>query len=213
MKIKTATKNILTGLSLAILLSACSTSTATQAPLSKKPTVDAKKDEKPIVEKKEIIVEKKVIETKIVYVTKYDKLVIGQVENAYIPAIDATLKARIDTGATTTSINALNIKGFERDGKKWVRFDLIDSKGKSFTKKYPVSRMVNIKRHGAKDQSRFVIKLRVNISSSSQLIDVSLTDRSKFIYPVLIGRNFLNGVALVDVAKKYTKKPIKKENK
>jgi len=50
--------------------------------------------------------------------------------------------------------------------------------------------------------------MRINVAKSSQLIDVTLTDRSKFSYPVLIGKNFLTGLILVDVSKKYTQEPI-----
>lgn len=210
MKSRTAIRNVLTSLALVLMLTACSSTDP--LPPKKEQLIKQNESVNKQKETKEIEI-REVIKTKTVYITKYDKLLIGQVEKAYLPVINSTLDARIDTGATTTSINAINIKGFERDGKKWVMFDLVDAKGNLHTKKYPVSRMVNIKRHGTKDQTRFVIKLRINISSSSQLIEVSLTNRSKFNYPILIGRNFLNGIAVVDVSKKYTKNPIKNEKK
>lgn len=136
-------------------------------------------------------------------------LIIGEAEHVYLPIAKTKLKARIDSGATTTSINALNIKVFERDGKKWVKFDIEDENKKLHTKKLPLFQIVNIKRHGAEDQKRPVVKLRINLGTSSQLIRVSLTDRSKFTYPVLIGRNFLTGAAIVDVSKKYSIEPTK----
>ena len=37
-----------------------------------------------------------------------------------VPAI----KARIDTGATTSSIHAVNIKSFEKSGQDYVSFDV-----------------------------------------------------------------------------------------
>eukprot|EP01029_Cantina_marsupialis_P021399 TRINITY_DN51191_c0_g1_i1.p2 TRINITY_DN51191_c0_g1~~TRINITY_DN51191_c0_g1_i1.p2 ORF type:complete len:234 (+),score=59.73 TRINITY_DN51191_c0_g1_i1:460-1161(+) len=172
--------------------------------------VEEEKPEPKIPEPKVIIKEK----TKIVVVEKPvtggSKIVAGSEEHVYIPSVDLTLKARIDTGATTTSLHALDIKEFERDGKKWVKFKLETPKGKLIDKSLPVEREVNIKRHGAAVQKRYVIKLRINLGSTSELIDVSLTDRSNFSFPVLIGRNYLNGYVVVDVSKKYVTKPKKK---
>jgi hypothetical protein len=134
-------------------------------------------------------------------------LIIGGEEHVYLRIVKTKLKARIDSGATITSISALNIKIFERDGKKWVKFDLEDENKKLHTIKLPLFQMINIKRHGSKYQKRPIVKMRINLGTSSQLIRVSLTDRSKFTYPVLIGRNFLTGTAIVDVSKKYSIEP------
>ena len=51
------------------------------------------------------------------------KIIIGAVEKVRLLPPNVVLKARIDTGAKTTSIDAQNIIPFERDGKEWVRFD------------------------------------------------------------------------------------------
>jgi hypothetical protein len=132
---------------------------------------------------KKIIIKKPVI--------KDSMIVIGTAEKVYIPSSDILLKAKIDTGATTTSIHALNIKEFERDGNKWI---------------------VKIKRHGTKNQKRYVVQMKINLANISQLVEVSLTNRSKFTYPVLIGKNYLNGLFLVDVSKKYITKPKMSKN-
>lgn len=141
----------------------------------------------------------------------YPKMVIGQMEYVYLPSIKTTFKARVDTGATTTSIHALNIKEFERDGQRWVSFDFVKKKEK-VAMQLPISRVINIKRHETKNQKRYVVKMRLNLSKSSQVIDVSLTNRGNFTFPVLIGRNFLNGIAIVDVSRRYTSKPIRSEH-
>lgn len=51
-------------------------------------------------------------------------VVLGAVENIQLEKIDQRYSARIDTGSTTSSLNAINIKEFEREGKRWVRFNL-----------------------------------------------------------------------------------------
>lgn len=143
--------------------------------------------------------------------TENKKILIGSKEYVYIPAIKVIYKARIDTGATTTSIHALEIEEFMQDGQKWVKFKLSDEKGNLIENSLRVERMVSIKRHEAKDQKRYVVKMRINLDKISQVVDVSLTDRSKFTFPLLIGRNFLNGNFIVDVSKSYLTKPTKEK--
>ncbi|MCF6340763.1 MAG: RimK/LysX family protein [Sulfurimonas sp.] len=141
----------------------------------------------------------------------YKRPIIGQLENVYLPELKITLKSRIDTGATTTSIDAKNIVAFERDGKKWVRFDILDSNNKSITLKKKIEKSITVKRHQTQGQRRYVVKMRLNISNLSIYGNISLTDRSNYKFPILIGRNFLQGNAIVDVSLQYTKKPTKVE--
>jgi len=136
--------------------------------------------------------------------------VIGQREYVTVLPQEYRYRARIDTGATTCSISALDIERFERDGEKWVRFRFpLPSKDpkaplkKSDVQEYPISRDVNIKRHGAADQIRPAIKLHVTLGSFDGRIEFTLTDRSKYEFPVLVGRNLLTGNALVDVSQSY----------
>ncbi len=134
-----------------------------------------------------------------------NKTVIGETEWVYISKVKQNFKARIDTGAATSSINAVNIQHFERDGKKWIRFntshsedevdDLIEAK---------VVRTARIRQSSFEEESkRPVIELYVRIGDIAHLTEFSLTDRQKMEFPVLIGRNFLRDVILVDVAKKF----------
>ncbi len=142
-------------------------------------------------------------------VNDFDKLIIGELEEVYLPIHKIGLKARIDTGASTTSVHALDIVAFERDGKKWVRFDMPDRLGVRRTIKRPIERSVRIKRHGMESQERYVVKMRLNLSSVSKFVEVSLTDRTNYKYPVLIGRNYLTDGIIVDVSKRFTKKPVR----
>lgn len=195
---------------LTVIFIGCSAASKTEQMDTQEPKLEEPK-EKIIIKEKIVYKEKKVP----VYITKEpkqkdSKIILGNYEYVYIPSENLKLKAKIDTGATTTSLHAINIKAFERDGKKWVKFTLENEKGELINKALPISRIVYIKRHGAKNQKRYVVQMRINVANSSQLVDVTLTDRSKFSYPVLIGKNFLTGMVLVDVSKKFTQEPIKK---
>jgi hypothetical protein len=135
------------------------------------------------------------------------KKIIGALEYIRLVPPNLVLKARIDTGAKTTSVDARNIIPFERDGKQWVRFVCMDGK-KEHTIERKVLKVVQIKRHGTEAQDRYVVNMRIVLGDVSQLIPVNLNDRVAYQYPVLIGRNFLRDFFIVDVAKKYQFKPM-----
>ena len=130
--------------------------------------------------------------------------IIGEIENVTFKSKDLRLKARIDTGATTSSIGALDLQPFERDGKKWLRFTVKDPVIERFVDfERPVVRIAEIKRHGAEAQKRPVVKMKVMLGDVEMEREFSLTDRSKYTFPVLIGRNVLSGKFLVDVNRKF----------
>ena len=129
---------------------------------------------------------------------------IGQIEYVDILPEGIRQKARVDTGAETTSLGAFDIEPFERDGKAWVKFKVLQrSSGEAHIFSKPIARNVLIKRHGAKNVRRPVIKMTLAMGSIKRKIEVSLTDRSKFEFPVLIGRNFLYGDIRIDINNKF----------
>lgn len=131
-------------------------------------------------------------------------LIFGEVESLHVVEAKALYESRIDTGATTNSIHAEAIEGFERDGDQWVRFTLVSPATKKKTiLERPVSRVAEIKRHGKEPQKRYVVLLKVEFADRNAAFEFSLTDRSKFSYPLLVGRNLLRGNVLVDVSKKH----------
>jgi len=138
-----------------------------------------------------------------------DKLVIiGETEYVTIKPNNIRLKARIDTGATTSSIHALNIVRYERDGKRWVRFNLVSPTGAKVKMELPVQRIIKVKRHGTDEQSRPVVNLAVVMGKIKKTTPFSLVDRSNFKFPVLIGRTFLANTAIVDVNRSYILSPL-----
>jgi hypothetical protein len=134
-------------------------------------------------------------------------MVVGEIEHVTIKSKNLRLKARIDTGATTSSLNAQELQPFERDGKKWIKFSVTDPVSEKFYDfERPVVRIAEIKRHGAAAQERPVVKLKIMLGDVEMEREFSLTDRSRYTFPVLIGRNVLSGKFLVDVNRKFTTK-------
>lgn len=132
---------------------------------------------------------------------------IGAREHAYLSPPGLQLTARIDTGAKTSSLNAQDMTEFERDGKPYVRFNIIDpDSGEKIEIIRRVKGHIKIKEHQGEAQSRPIVKMRIRIGSLDQRIEMTLADRSEFKNQILIGRNFLRDFAVVDVSKRFLSK-------
>ncbi|CAH0993421.1 hypothetical protein SIN8267_03570 [Sinobacterium norvegicum] len=203
----------LTALALAIVLTGCETfqlSSKEQEPAPIPPVVEPKEQPPVVVEpdKKDVTTPKtdpvppqKVEPEEPKVIIPATKLtIIGATELVTIKPGNFTLEARIDTGAKGTSMNAINIQEFERDGKKWVKFTVPTGKDTSVELERPVEKTVLIKRHGEDSLRRKVVMLQLKIGKIEQRIEVNITDRSNYEFPMLIGRNFLKDIAVVDVS-------------
>lgn len=137
------------------------------------------------------------------------KMTIGQVENFTLVRENRSFDARIDTGATTSSLGVFNIVRFERDGDKWVKFTLdpdIKAKGNTVFE-YPLSHIVEITNPGHKATTiRPVIKMKISLAGKNYISEFTLNDRSHMTYKLLIGREFLRDRAVVDVSHKFLMK-------
>lgn len=136
-----------------------------------------------------------------------DLVIIGAAELITVKPDMLTLRARIDTGAKTSSLGVESQQLFERDGIKWVQFTIRNPiTGELVVIEKPRSRTVRIKRHGAESVRRNVVKLKVVLMDIELEREFNLTDRSKFDHPVLVGRNVLKGRFIVDVNREYSTK-------
>jgi hypothetical protein len=118
---------------------------------------------------------------------------------------DLRMEARVDSGAETTSIHAEDIQLVEKEGERYVRFTL---HGPTSEELLPMElrlrRSVLIKQHGGEAQRRYVVRMWVTLGETRSRIDVTLSDREDFEYPLLVGRNFLIDTAIVDVSRHHT---------
>jgi len=101
---------------------------------------------------------------------------------------------------------------FQRDGEKWVRFDITSRNGKTATIEKRVVRTAKIKRKGQGKQPRPVIFLGICIADVYKEVEVNLADRRSFEYQMLIGTNFLSGSFIIDPSLSYTVDPTCKGN-
>lgn len=139
--------------------------------------------------------------------TVNQKIVVGIIEPIAIGASGIVIDAKLDTGADTCSLNAQNIEMFDRDGGKWVRFDVVSAKGRRDTLEAPFVRTVRIKRGESSGPPRPVVRLSVCLGNVQREVEVNLANRRRYAYPALVGRNFLAGYVLVDSARKQMTHP------
>ena len=139
-----------------------------------------------------------------------DKQVVGAVEKVLITPPGEILSARIDTGAVTSSLDATDIEWFERNGRDWVRFKITNPKtNKEFTLERRIVRNVKIIQAVMDEvERRSVVKLEVTIGKTTQNAEFTLSDRGHMEYPVLIGRNILMDIMVVDVSKSHIAPPL-----
>ncbi|MDO6497386.1 ATP-dependent zinc protease family protein [Photobacterium sanguinicancri] len=138
----------------------------------------------------------------------HGKAILGEEEWVWLDSVKSHFKARIDTGATTSSLNAVDLQVFERNGKEWVRFNLnhqlTDVIEEPEIFEAPILRWVKIRQSTSQEAVRRpVIEAWVQLGSLHEKAQFTLADRTQMTYPVLLGREFFKDIALVDVGKKY----------
>jgi hypothetical protein len=141
-----------------------------------------------------------------------ERLTLGWLERIRLQPWDFVVKAKLDTGAKTAAIHATDIERFERDGKPWVRFKLAlnhrDPKSQTFLVEKPLERDVTIKLRGTpKNDPRPTVRLQFCLGGKRYESLFTLVNRSKFNYPVLLGRRFIADLAIIDPAMRYSTEP------
>jgi outer membrane murein-binding lipoprotein Lpp len=135
-----------------------------------------------------------------------NKTVLGEAEWVSLERQTNAFQARIDTGASTSSLNATDIVQFERDGKNWVRFNMRhDTLDKDILVERPVIRSAEVIQSSTNQvDKRPVVSMLVKLGPITEKTEFTLTDRKHLSYPVLLGRSFLKDISVVDVSKKFT---------
>lgn len=131
-----------------------------------------------------------------------DKQIVGLREQALIGGLNVVMQARISTNVAHSVIDARNIQMFERNSEEWVRFTIYNPETKEphvLERKRLRFQTVQTATTATPDR-RPVVEIRFTIGKLSQRGEFVLADRSDSEYPILIGRNLLRDVMLVDVS-------------
>lgn len=135
-------------------------------------------------------------------------VIMGWVEYVYLSDLDGRLKAKLDTGATTSSMRAEVLKVVEKKSKKEkssVIFQIVNNEGQTKTMQRNLVRWVRIKGKSGQFQRRPVVEMEFCIAGHSVHSEVNLAPRADFVYPILVGRNMLRAANIVvDPARTFT---------
>lgn len=132
-------------------------------------------------------------------------LVIGRTDRVDFPDLNLfDIPCKIDTGATTSAIHCHHVKIVEKDGKDYLRFRLLDPKHALYNDKefeFNEFEERSVKNTSGISEDRYVIKTKILLFATLHDIELTLADRERMTYPVLLGRTFLHKRFLVDVSK------------
>ncbi len=119
-----------------------------------------------------------------------------------IPAI----KVKIDTGARTSALHALNIERFKANGADMVRFDVQPLQRNNSLMVKAEAPLIDIRAvsdSGGHTENRYVISAHLQMGPMDEVIDVTLTERKSMLFRMLIGRTALADNVLVNPAASY----------
>ena len=123
-------------------------------------------------------------------------------EDIKIPAI----KARVDSGAKTSAIQASNIKRITRNGEAWVTFDVNPIQDNLSLNVSCESKVIDtriIRSSSGESQKRYVIKTKLKLGLEEFEIELNLADRDGMEYRMLLGREAIINRYLVDASKSF----------
>ncbi len=131
------------------------------------------------------------------------KTIIGRAELLDLPARLLTdIPAKTDTGAYLSSIHATNIREVKKkNGKTVLKFNLLEGHGAynySREIEMPNFEKTKVENSFGEQQERYKVEFKVRIGGKVFRTPFTLADRSKKVFPILLGRTLLNKRFLVD---------------
>ena len=111
------------------------------------------------------------------------------------------IKAKLDTGAQTSALHVIHIEEFERDGHPWVR-GLVrpwqHSWADEVAMEWPVRDVRRVRSSSGHAQRRYVVLQTIRLAGREVAVELTLTNRDKMGFRMLIGREALRHGFLVD---------------
>ncbi len=136
-----------------------------------------------------------------------DLITVGWRERLALPQLGiGMLKARLDTGARSSSLHVDTLESFQRDGVTWLRFTMHTSRRQpaDVCCEAPALDRRAVTDTGGRRTERWFIRSEVQLAGQCFSIDINLTDRRHMLFPLLLGRSALTGRFAVDPALSYT---------
>jgi hypothetical protein len=133
--------------------------------------------------------------------------VIGWREWAALPDLGiGRIKAKIDTGARTSTIHAWNIALREQPDGRWVSFDLHPVQRNNavvVSCRAPLADMREIRSSSGHAEHRYVIMTRLKLGEAEWPIQLSLTNRDEMGFRMLLGRTALRNRVIINPGRSF----------
>jgi ribosomal protein S6--L-glutamate ligase len=136
-----------------------------------------------------------------------NKIILGSEEWCSFPELGIpAIKARVDSGAKTSALHAINIVPFTKEGVNWIKFDINPIQNNLKTVIHCEALLIDkriVKSSSGYREQRYVIQTNINIGNDNWPIEMTLTNRDSMGFRMLLGREAMSGRILVDPEQKY----------
>jgi hypothetical protein len=142
------------------------------------------------------------------------RMVVGWREWVALPALGITaIKAKIDTGARSSSLHAFNLQTFERGSETWVRFDVHPLQRDDATVVRAEARVLefrHVRSSSGHQTLRPVIRTELALGGRKWSVELTLAARDEMGFRMLLGREAMRGRFVVDPARSFLvgKRPV-----
>lgn len=148
------------------------------------------------------------------------KVVVGWREWVALPQAGVDwVKAKIDTGARSSSIHAFGLEAHDVDGQEWVRFTLHPwqkSEDDVVEIDLPVLDRREVRSSNGQTEERYAVALDVTLAGRTITTVMTLSNRDEMGFRLLIGREALERGYLVDAGLSYAggrpKRAVRRKN-
>jgi hypothetical protein len=136
-----------------------------------------------------------------------ERKTIGWREWVRLPGLgDAVVKAKVDTGARTSTLHAYDIDELERDGEPWISFRFHPNQRDEETEISAEARVVDrrtVTPSNGQSELRYVVETEVVVDGEPIPIELTLSRRDAMGFRMLLGRRALRGRFVVDPRRSY----------
>lgn len=116
------------------------------------------------------------------------------------------IKAKVDSGARSSSLHAFDLEEFERDGAPWVRFSVqpeLQADAKRLEVEAKLLEHRSIRSSNGKAERRPVIVTRISLLGLTWPVELTLAGRDEMGFRMLLGREAFRGRFLVDASRSF----------
>jgi len=131
-----------------------------------------------------------------------ERIIVGSEEWCSLPQLNIpAIKVRVDSGAKTSALHAVNITPITKEGEAWVRFEVhpLQENGRATIYcEAPIADRRRVKSSSGVSETRYVIRSFISMGDNSWEVELTLTNRDSMGYRMLLGRQAMAGKILVD---------------